>query len=307
MRKSVLLVASVALALLLASGVALAANISCPTGGNGLCMGTPEADTMTGTNAFDRMYGRDGADTMRGGGFEDSIRGEGGNDTIYGQGGRNRLYGDSFRHETIVGNDYIIGGPAADTIYAGPGSDRVRGNPGGDTIYGEDGNDRVWGGDGGDHFHANQTQPPALEDGYDIVHGGDGLDRLNGGFGELYGEGGGDYLGVFGAKATIRGGVGDDHLSLGTFTTSDRRAYTQVAYGGPGEDDFGITSLIASEPPPDEFIFQAADGESDVIRCNNVRNNTVVADPQDRFPAYELTSPDVKYGRQYCDSLTIVR
>ena len=50
MKKSALLLASMALALLFASGVALAATKQCPNRDGILCVGTPQNDTLNGTS-----------------------------------------------------------------------------------------------------------------------------------------------------------------------------------------------------------------------------------------------------------------
>lgn len=56
----------VAAALLVASGVAWAATISCPNRSGSLCVGTSQGDTMTGRDRADDMRGREGGDSMRG-------------------------------------------------------------------------------------------------------------------------------------------------------------------------------------------------------------------------------------------------
>ena len=73
MRRTMFLLATMAFGLILASGVALAANvISCP---GGLCEGTTGDDEMTGTSATDYMYAKEGNDTLRGLGAFDDLRG----------------------------------------------------------------------------------------------------------------------------------------------------------------------------------------------------------------------------------------
>ena len=63
-----------------------------------------------------------------------------------------------------AGNDTILGGPQADTIFAGDGDDVVDGDDGDDVIYGGPGADDL---DGGDHD--------------DLLRGGDGDDVIFGG------------------------------------------------------------------------------------------------------------------------------
>jgi Ca2+-binding RTX toxin-like protein len=87
MRKTLLLLTTMALALLLAAGVALAATVTCQVGV--ACNGTSSADTITGTTS------------------NDTIKGLGGNDTI----------------RALDGVDKINGGPNNDTMNGGPAND----------------------------------------------------------------------------------------------------------------------------------------------------------------------------------------
>jgi hypothetical protein len=59
MRRAVILLTVMGVAVLLLAGMALAATIACD---GGTCTGTQNNDTMEGTEGFDRMYGRDGHD-----------------------------------------------------------------------------------------------------------------------------------------------------------------------------------------------------------------------------------------------------
>ena len=87
MRKTLLLLTTMALALLVAGGVALAATLTCQVGVT--CNGTSSADTITGTTS------------------NDTIKGLGGNDTI----------------KALDGIDKINGGPKNDNMNGGPGND----------------------------------------------------------------------------------------------------------------------------------------------------------------------------------------
>ena len=111
-RRAVLLVSTVAGVVLLASGVALAATITC-TGG--FCEGTGARDTI---------YGSDIDDEIRAGGNNDSVYGNGGNDDLSGESGNDRLYGRS-------GNDQLFEQGSPDV--AG-GYDRFVGGGGNDDI-----------------------------------------------------------------------------------------------------------------------------------------------------------------------------
>jgi Ca2+-binding RTX toxin-like protein len=127
-RTTIVALAVVAVALLLASGVVVAKNITC-TGG--LCTGTKKADRLIGTEGDDEINGRGGGDVIIG----DPVDGEG-DDTLNGGGG-NDLLSDPFDGIDVdtmfggKGNDVInvrerlsgVGG--ADVIDCGPGEDTV--------------------------------------------------------------------------------------------------------------------------------------------------------------------------------------
>jgi hypothetical protein len=85
----------VSTALLLASGVALAAAIA----------GTNGNDTLTGTNNRDTISGAAGGDYIAGLGARDSLYGDQGADEVHGNGG----------------NDQLFPGQGADEVYGGRG------------------------------------------------------------------------------------------------------------------------------------------------------------------------------------------
>jgi hypothetical protein len=154
MRKTILVVASVALAMVVLGGVAWAANIQCPNGGTDpgtsfrICNGTDQDDTMRGTGGNDLMYGFQGNDTLYGYGERDIIYGDTGRDTAYGGGGKDALYSKAARdtageYGPDNSNDFLHGGRENDHIYAGASSygdsrDKV------DRVYGERGNDFIY-------------------------------------------------------------------------------------------------------------------------------------------------------------------
>jgi Ca2+-binding RTX toxin-like protein len=174
MRKTVLLLASVAVAMVVLGGVAWAATIDCPNAtrldGTPFCEGTNDPDTMHGTAKTDRMYANAGGDT------------------IYG----------------YRGADYIEGAEGPDKIYAGRGgANSLSGRKEG--IYGDEGPDKLYGGSGGDFLYAHGTLLPdgsyPEDTSTDYLHGGSGNDRLEGGFEQggvdrLYGEKGDDSFDV---------------------------------------------------------------------------------------------------------------
>jgi Ca2+-binding RTX toxin-like protein len=132
---SVLLVA-------LAAGAALAAVVQCVPGA-ATCVGTDQADQITGTFGDDQMYAQGGNDDVSGGNGEDSLIGDGdlasldGNDDIDGGDDEDVLQG-------FGGSDYLDGSYDRDTIYAQEdstrkGTDTVKGGSGSDDIYAHDG------------------------------------------------------------------------------------------------------------------------------------------------------------------------
>src|SRR4028119_1182030 len=88
MRRVMLLAATMAFALAMVSGAAL-------------------ADNIEGDGGNDRLVATNGKDT---------ISGAGGNDDIFGRGGQDRLFGDS-------GNDDVYGGGREDRVEGGAGED----------------------------------------------------------------------------------------------------------------------------------------------------------------------------------------
>jgi hypothetical protein len=122
MRIRVLFVAGLmVVALVVASGVAWAASISCPNRSGNLCVGTDNRDTMTGRDGrTDEMRARGGADEMRGRGGADEMQGQPGGDTVSGQ----------------DGPDALSGGPGADAVGGGKGKDDLSGGEGPDSLNG---------------------------------------------------------------------------------------------------------------------------------------------------------------------------
>ena len=75
MRRTVFLLASTALAVLLSCGAALALNAVACEGGGKRCVGTDRPDLMKGTGGIDAIYGRDKGDTLKGFGGTDALLG----------------------------------------------------------------------------------------------------------------------------------------------------------------------------------------------------------------------------------------
>src|SRR5918998_4290436 len=109
MRKTVLLLAALAIALLLVSGVAWAVTKDCRAGAD-FCVGTNERDTLNGSEERDKIYGKAATD---------------------------KLFGNG-------GNDNLLGGEDNDTIRGGAGLDTVQGQTqGNDEVYGQGGDDEL--------------------------------------------------------------------------------------------------------------------------------------------------------------------
>jgi len=173
--KTVLLVASTTLAVLLACGVAVAATVRCEGGPRDPCRGTHSDDTIYGNPRSNGVAGLGGNDViyLRGGGedwgFGDWWRSSNpGNDILHGGRGQDVMSGNQ-------GDDTLYGGPKFDEldggalfdILEGDGNDTIRGGPDGDLAYGDEGDDTIHGGFGDD-----------------VVRGGFGADRLYGGEGD---------------------------------------------------------------------------------------------------------------------------
>ena len=157
MRRVVLVLGAMALALLLTSGVALAVNK----------VGTNGPDTLRGTDRADNLSGRGGNDVLFGRGGSDNLLGGPGKDWVLGGGERGPGGGDK----------NLAGGPGNDGVIAGQGSDNASGGEGNDLLI--DGNlresshDRFSGGAGNDVLIVNHFPP--FED---IVSCGRGFDRV---------------------------------------------------------------------------------------------------------------------------------
>lgn len=165
MRKTILLLASITTALILASGLALAATIDC-TAGLDSCVGTDDPDTINGSEERDRIFGLDGDDALLGNGGNDRLTGGFDNDIMKGNGGGDRLIGGP-------DNDTMKGGTGSDTLASSPGNDKLYGssNPGGtkDYVYDWEGQNVLSGGAGDDHLL-----------GHNRLSGGSGDDTIRG-------------------------------------------------------------------------------------------------------------------------------
>jgi RTX calcium-binding nonapeptide repeat (4 copies) len=155
MRRTMLLMATMALTLLVASGVALAVNK----------VGTNGPNTLRGTNGADNLLGRGGNDALLGLGGPDNLLGGKGKDWVLGGNERRALGGDK----------NLVGGPGNDGVLGGEGSDNLTGNSGNDLVSGDPGPDKILGGDGNDYLLDGERRGGAT----DILTGGDGNDVID--------------------------------------------------------------------------------------------------------------------------------
>jgi hypothetical protein len=179
MKRAAFLLAAMATAVVVASGVALAASIQCPNREDGTCSGTTNDDRITGTPDPDFIRARGGDDVVsaRGGeggdfGGDFSIGGAGA-DRVRGQGGPDQVVGGS------ISGDFATG----DLEFADGQDDVVRGGDGDDPTvaggFGKGGQDRLYGGDGDDTMVAAQRRFPFRGDvriNKEIVNCGPGED-----------------------------------------------------------------------------------------------------------------------------------
>jgi len=180
MRTTILVVAAMAVAMLMAGGVAWAATIQCPNAttplGNPFCEGTNDPDTMHGTAQGDGMYGKAGGDTIYGYRGEDGIRGEEGPDKIYGGPGFDTLEASG---EDPDGSSWGQEGASTDYVHGGSARDLLRGGfeqGGVDRLYGEKGDDGIFVAQRIDFLYSND---PGIEVTKEIVDCGPGIDGVS--------------------------------------------------------------------------------------------------------------------------------
>lgn len=125
-RKVALLLTAMVAALVAASGVALARDVTCEPGNSFFdpCQGTTGDDLITGTTGGDYITALEGVDTVNARGGGDEVFGGGARDTLEGAGGADFLCGGT-------GNDRLNGGTGPDEYLFGPGWRK-------DTIVGEE-------------------------------------------------------------------------------------------------------------------------------------------------------------------------
>ena len=144
MRRAVLLLATMALVMLAAGGVALAVT----------------------------KIGTDGPDTLRGTNKADNLIGKGGNDRLFSLAGRDTLLGGTGKD--VVWGGRIVGRCCDDNDFSG-GDKNVAGGPGNDVVNGGRGSDNILGGGGNDNLFEGAEPDVAKPD---ILSAGDGNDAV---------------------------------------------------------------------------------------------------------------------------------
>jgi Ca2+-binding RTX toxin-like protein len=226
-KRLVLLLTLILASLILSSGLALAATISCQAGPD--CVGTRNADTLVGTDGDDRIFGRAGNDEIKAFGSSDTLPFS--SDKLYGQGGSDRLIGGPDKDYLTGGNgnDALSGGADSDHYFFGPGwgnDSLVDGTDGGDTLIFDDPSSehasvtqdlivRLAPGDGPEVKNAGGTSTIAWEGNpVDVVYGGDGNDKITG-------NRFGNYLVGREGEDTISGAGGNDAIQAGDGSGGD--------------------------------------------------------------------------------------
>jgi len=157
MRRTLLSLTTMVVALLLASGVALAVTK----------IGGPGPDTLRGTN---------GADNLLGNGGNDVLYALGGRDTLLGGEGKDWVMGGNQRHPQ-GGEKTLVGGPGNDGVAIGRGSSNGVGGAGNDLLVEEvtpGFSTNTYSGDPGNDVFLVDNKPTNK----DIVVCGNGFDRV---------------------------------------------------------------------------------------------------------------------------------
>lgn len=226
------------------------------------CVGTDQADNVTGDNGYNKMYGLQGEDLMSGGAGDDVMEGNEDHDEMYGEDGLDFMVGSGTDDYMNGGDDadYMFGVWANDIAIGEAGNDAINGGQGMDSVLGGSGDDVVQGGDGDD----GGIDPPYT---FGIVSGQEGNDYLSGGLGLDFVVGGPDNDTIFhntstdgstpdGSTDKINCGPGNDVAWISRF--------------GDGDTAIDCETVHTDHPPhPDSDH----DGVPDNIdNCKDVKN-----------------------------------
>ncbi len=153
---------------------------------------------------------------------------------------------DYFTFTGTFGPDTLTGTEGADLIRGLDGSDTLNGRGGNDVLEGGAGSDTLDGGLGDDVLYGNN----AANTGFDFSY--DSLFDSQGGNDQLFGQDGGDYLSVSrhsfngnlaASTVLLDGGAGDDQIY---FSASSRHLDTVTVRGGIGNDTISVGSVLKS-------------------------------------------------------------
>lgn len=293
-RQLVMVLTAVATAILLASGLAVAA-------------------TLTGTDGSDQIKGTAGVDEIQGKGGDDTLEGMAGNDRVVGGADNDRLYGGDAAGTALAGEDVVIGEHGNDEIHGGPAADELRGSAGNDTVFSGEvpfARDVVDCGDGTDEAWADPLDSVAnnCEKRFVGYQGTGGIDTIDGSAGDdnMWGHGGDDTIDGAGGvdeidggedADTLDGGDGADVLSGSAGNDLIRAGILEEAAedkvrGGDGDDAIYSANLPASKDVidcgggTDEVTVDSLDQVSD--NCENVETFDPDAPPEGEPPASEV-------------------
>lgn len=200
----------------------------------------PVGDELYGGAGSDSLYGGSGADLLDGGSGNDRLFGGAGGDALFGAGGSDFLSGGS-------GNDQLFGGEGPDTLYGGAGDDYLEvangghldGGDGDDALRGGDQASTLYGGAGQDLIFGSQGADLIRDEDAATIYGGGGNDDIRLGSlqnaaapGWIEGEDGDDIIDVYGGGHHIRGGEGNDDISV----SAAPGLGVSTIYGGSGDD-----------------------------------------------------------------------
>ena len=167
MKRIFMLLATMALGVLLVSGVAYAMSVTCDGTGDqdptpGVCQGTENKDTIRGTEGgAEVIKALAGPDDVVSGSGRDEVYGGRGNDVVDGYWRNDTIYGGRGHDGSAEGTGFtptnLEGASESDKVYGGEGDDWIDAaahdlstdHPGSvDRSYGEEGNDRIYAIDG---------------------------------------------------------------------------------------------------------------------------------------------------------------
>jgi Ca2+-binding RTX toxin-like protein len=161
MRRALTMLSAMAVMVVLAAGVAFAANIVCTTEP---CVGTRGDDQIFGAENTETINALAGDDFVDGGDGDDIIYLDRGRDSADGRLGNDTIYGGVGNDGPPTGTGWIAGSEGSDTVYGGKGNDYIDAG-GNDTIgsvdysYGEGGSDTIWAVDGNvDHIDCGENK-----------------------------------------------------------------------------------------------------------------------------------------------------